>query len=222
MNHFDGFNQLLDNRYSCREFSGEIVDEDTINKIIKSAQKVPSWCNSQPWQVTLLKPDTISLLSEKLLEHDNNTDWEDADIKFPEYYRGIYKIRRAICGSQLYKSLGIGRSDKELYTKHFLNNYRFYGAPNVAIVTTPKDLGTYGAVDCGSFITAFTLAATSLGVASIPQAAIAGRSPIVREVLNISEQQNIVCAISFGYEVDSPVNKFRTERASFKEFVKWK
>ena len=220
--HFDNFNQLLDNRYSCRAFSNKTVDEDMINKIIQSAQKVPSWCNSQPWEIDLLKPDTMRLLSEKLLEHYETTDWEDADIDFPKKYRGILKIRRAICGSQLYRSLGIGRDDKESYKEAFLNNYRFFGAPNVAIITTPKDLGAYGALDCGSFVTAFTLAATSLGIASIPQAAIAGRSAIVREVLNISEERNILCAISFGYEVDLPVNRFRTERASFKEFVKWK
>ena len=101
-------------------------------------------------------------------------------------------------------------------------NYEFFGAPHVAIITTPKDLGAYGVLDCGAFITAFTLAAAAIGVSSIPQAAIAGRAPIVREVLNIEKDRDVLCAISFGFaDKDNPANSFRTQRADLGEFVEW-
>jgi nitroreductase len=76
-------------------------------------------------------------------------------------------------------------------------------------------------LDCGAFITALTLAATATGVASIPQAAIAGLAPVVREFLRLSSTRNIVCAVSFGYpDTNNPVNKFRTTRATMQDVVK--
>ena len=59
------------------------------------------------------------------------------------------------------------------------------------------------------------LAATSLGLGSIPQAALAAVSPILRNFLKIPINRNIVCVISFGYADEKDrVNLFRTGRAS--------
>jgi nitroreductase len=81
-------------------------------------------------------------------------------------------------------------------------------------------LGPYGVLDCGAFVTAFTLAATAAGVATIPQAAIAGMSPIVRKVINLADDRDVLCAISFGYvDTDHPANQFRTNRADLDEVL---
>ena len=65
------------------------------------------------------------------------------------------------------------------HAKQALENFNFFGAPHVAIITTDEALGVYGAVDCGGYVTSFMLAAQALGVATVPQAALAfhaGRS----------------------------------------------
>ena len=99
---------------------------------------------------------------------------------------------------------------------------KLFGAPQVAIVSTPKELGAYGALDCGAFVTAFTLAAQGHGVATIPQAAIAGMCSLVRQELGISQERDILCAISFGYEdKDHPANQFRTTRAKVEDVIVW-
>ena len=215
------FNELMNSRFSCRAFLTKEVDQKTIDQIIKTAQKVPSWCNSQPWKVSLLRRETKELLCEKLLPSAKQT-FETPDINFPERYACIYKTRRATCGWQLYNAVGVQKGDIEGAGRQMAKNYEFFGAPHVAIITAPKDLGAYGVLDCGAFITAFTLAAAALGVSSIPQAAIAGRAPIVREVLNIEEDRNVLCAISFGFaDTDHPANSFRTQRADLDEFVEW-
>ncbi|MDA9610050.1 nitroreductase [Paracoccaceae bacterium] len=215
------FNELMNSRFSCRAFLTKEVDQKTIDQLIKTAQKVPSWCNSQPWKVSLLRRETKELLCEKLLPSAEQT-FETPDINFPERYAGIYKTRRATCGWQLYNAVGVQKGDREGAGQQMAKNYEFFGAPHVAIITAPKDLGAYGVLDCGAFITAFTLAAAALGVSSIPQAAIAGRAPIVREVLNIEEDRNVLCAISFGFaDTGHPANSFRTQRADLDEFVEW-
>ena len=211
----------MDNRFSCRGFLKKEVEQKFIKQIVQVAQKVPSWCNSQPWEVTLLRPETRRLLSEKL-SLSSDQAFETPDIDFPKRYAGVYKTRRSICGWQLYNAVGVEKGDRKGASQQMAKNYEFFGAPHVAVITTPKDLGAYGVLDCGAFITAFTLAAAALGVASIPQAAIAGRAPIVREVLNIGEDRDVLCAISFGFaDTDHPVNSFRTQRADLAEFVEW-
>jgi hypothetical protein len=76
-----------------------------------------------------------------------------------------------------------------------LENFCLFGAPHVAIVTTDRALGTYGAVDCGAYVANFALAARSLGVAVIAQAALAAYPAFWREQLDLSEDRLVVCGI---------------------------
>ena len=99
-----------------------------------------------------------------------------------------------------------------------MRNYEFFGAPHVVIITTDGRQGVYGAVDCGAYVANVLNAATSLGLATIPQAAIAMYSDYVREFLALPDDRLVVCAISFGYaDLDNPVNGFRTSRGDFHE-----
>ena len=145
------------------------------------------------------------------------------DLPWPTGYSGAYAERRRTCGFQLYDAVGIAKSDRAARQAQMLRNYALFDAPHVAIVTAPAELGPYGAMDCGGFVTAFTLAATALGVASIPQAAIAAYAPLVREVLALPEDRLVLCAISFGYADEThPANAFRTERAAPSDIIDWK
>ncbi len=97
-------------------------------------------------------------------------------------------------------------------------------APHVAIVTTDRSLGVYGAVDCGLFVQSFLLAAASRGgVATIPQAAIASQAPLVREHLNLSDDRLVLLGISFGYADEAhPANGYRTPRQGISDVVTWR
>jgi nitroreductase len=144
------------------------------------------------------------------------------DIPFPREYRGIYLERRRECGFQLYESVGVSRGDREGSSRQAQENFRLFGAPHVAIVTTEEALGSYGALDCGAYVANFTLAARSLGVATIAQAAIAAYSPFVREFFGLPTERQIICGISFGYEDQQHrANSFRTSRASLSEVITW-
>ena len=226
MNNFNAdeelknLNNLLERRYSCRAFLDKEVPKKTIFNILSCAQKVPSWCNAQPWEVSIVSGERLESL-KKLTTKAGLDRTHKPDINFPLAYEGVYRQRRRECAEQLYNSIGIDISDRDASFKQTLRNYEFFDAPCVMIITSPEDLGSYGLLDCGAFITALTLAATATGVASIPQAAIAGLAPIVREFLGLSSTRNIVCAVSFGYpDTNSPVNKFRTTRATMQDVVK--
>lgn len=43
--------EAINSRHSVRQFTAQPVDRDLIKKVVKLAQRAPSWVNSQPWQV---------------------------------------------------------------------------------------------------------------------------------------------------------------------------
>ena len=79
---FESFNSILDNRYSCRAFLKETVPLDLLEEIIATAQKVPSWCNAQPWQLTLVEGERLEILREKKIQKHL--------LKGPEQRRYVY------------------------------------------------------------------------------------------------------------------------------------
>jgi nitroreductase len=90
----------------------------------------------------------------------------------------------------------------------------------VAIITTAEALGVYGAVDCGGYVGNFMLAAQALGIATVPQAALAGQSDVVRKHLGLADDRRVVCGISFGYADEAHLaNSYRTNRATIPETV---
>jgi nitroreductase len=213
----------LSNRYSCRRFKQDEVPIDLIHKILTAAQKTPSWCNTQPWDVHVVSGEALQTLSERLEERAASGAAPNPDFSFPERYEGDYRDRRKVCGLQLYKSVGIEKGDAERTRDQALENFRFFAAPHVMFLTVPSELGVYGAVDCGLYVSSFMLVANELGVATIAQAALASYPDIVREALNIGQERHLVCGISFGFEdTTHPINGYRTERepiASVAKFI---
>lgn len=212
---------LLSERYSCRAYLAQPVENAIINRILELAQRTASWCNSQPWQVLITQGEGTERFRQALYERASTAQAE-TDFPFPREYRGVYQERRRECGFQLYESVGIARGDRAASARQGLENFRLFGAPHVAIITSEEPLGTYGAVDCGAYVSNFMLAAQSLGVATIAQAALAAHSKFIREYFGIGEERRVVCGISFGYaDRDHPANQFRTSRAKVSDTVTW-
>lgn len=217
----DVLGTVLAQRYSCRGFLPQPVPRPTIERILELAQHTASWCNAQPWQVTVASGAATDRFRDALYRHAI-ANKADADIPFPREYRGVYLARRRECGFQLYDSVGIKRGDREASGRQGLENFRLFGAPHVAVITSDEALGVYGAVDCGAYVSNFCLAARSVGVATIAQAAIASQSKFVRSHFGLGEDRLVVCAISFGFEdAAHPANGFRTRRAAVTEAATW-
>ena len=216
----DVLEDLLGQRFSCRAFLPEPVPRAIIERILAAAQKTASWCNSQPWRLVVTSGEATGKFRAAMALAAASGRAASSDFQFPREYRGVYLERRRESGFQLYNSLGIARGDKVAYAKQALENFNFFGAPHVAIVHTDEALGVYGAIDCGGYVTSFMLAAQALGVATIPQAALASYSDVVRSQLGIGADRRVVCGISFGYpDRAHKANGYRTSRASVAETV---
>ncbi len=213
---------LMIARFSCRAFRPEQVDRATIERILAAAQTTASWCNSQPWRVEITSGAATESFRKAMYEAASSGKPPSGDFPFPREYKGVYLERRRESGFQLYNALEIPRGDKAGYARQALENYNFFGAPHVAIIHSDEALGTYGAIDCGGYVTSFMLAAQALGVATVPQAALAFHSDVVRSYFGLGSDRKVVCGISFGYpDLSHKANSYRTSRASLDETVRF-
>ncbi|UYO41309.1 nitroreductase [Rhodopseudomonas palustris] len=214
----DVLEDLMAARFSCRAFKPDPVPRETIERILGAAQKTASWCNSQPWQVVITSGEATAKFREVIYPAAAGGAPMSGDFEFPREYRGVYLDRRRESGFQLYNAVGIARGDKAAAAQQALQNFNFFGAPHVAIITTDEALGVYGAVDCGGYVTSFMLAAQALGVATVPQAALAFHAGVVRKHFGLGDDRRVVCGISFGYaDPDHKANSYRTNRAALGE-----
>lgn len=215
--------EALRTRYSCRQYFEKPVPRETIEAILKTAQLTPSWCNTQPWQIMLLSGSEADRLRGKLHSHAAGGAQAHPDFPFPPHYEGVYRDRRKVCGIQLYQALGIGKEDRTAAGKQALENFRFFGAPHVLLITTPENLGVYGAIDCGLYVSNFILAAREHGVDTTAQAALASYPDLLRDYFGLPPERKFVCGIAFGYgDSKHVINGYRTERADVADAVDWR
>jgi nitroreductase len=212
--------ELLNERYSVRAFLPQEVDRKTIEHVLNVAQRTASWCNSQPWEVVIASGEAKERFRKAIYSEAASGAPESSDFPFPREYLGVYLERRRESGFQLYNTMGIPRGDKAAYARQALENYNFFGAPHVAIIHTDEPLGVYGAIDCGAYVSNFMLAAQALGLGTIPQAALARQSALIRKHFNLAADRRVVCGISFGYADHAhKVNSYRTSRATVQDTV---
>jgi len=222
--------RLVSARHSCRGYRSDPVPAATITAMLDIAQRSASWCNSQPWQAIVTSGQATERFREALFAHASGGNWADQtqrpeqpDFAFPLRYTGIYKQRQRETGWALYQSVGVAHGDRIASGKQMLENFRLFGAPHVMIITTESDLGVYGAIDCGAYVAHVMLAAQSLGVATVAQAALAGVSDFVRDHFAIPENRKVVCGIAFGFaDPDHPANAFRTTRAPLDQVIDYR
>lgn len=215
--------QLLNERWSCRAFQVHEVPRPVIERLLTLAQRSASWCNTQPWQVIITAGAGTERFRSALSAHVRERGQDDnPDFGKPDEYHGVYRQRRRASGWQLYDAVGVQRGDRAASAEQAFQNFRLFGAPHVAIITTDASQGVYGAVDAGAYVGTFLLAACSLGIAAIAQAALAMYSPFIREHFSIPGDRKILVGISFGYpDLDHPANCYRTARAPLAEVVTW-
>jgi len=216
---------LMRKRRSCRAFLPDELPQELIERILDTSQRTASWCNTQPWQLTITRAGGTNRLKKALYEAASLGGAQtngSSDIDFPAAYEGIYLERRRNAAFQLFDAMGIDKNNKAERELNALRNFELFGAPHLVIVSAPSALGTYGAMDCAAWVSNFMLVALSHGVASIAQASLARYSDLLHRHLSIDQNNKIVCGVSIGLaDTAHPANNFRTTRATIDNYVKW-
>nr|WP_244429914.1 nitroreductase [Rhizobium leguminosarum] len=211
---------LTKSRYSCRAYDGRPVAREDIARILEIARTAPSDCNTQPAMIYIVSGPALEGLRTEMFERALTGGERTSDVPPIRTYQGVYQERRRECGWSLYNAVGVKKGDREGSARQAQENFRFFGAPHLAIITAHKDLLERGLFDTGIYLGHFLLAAQALDVQAIPQGAIAHYAVIIRNHVPIPTEQKVICGVSFGYGLkDHPANSFRTSRARLTESV---
>ena len=214
------FDAIARGRHSCRAFMPEALPAEKIERLLELAQRAPSDCNTQPWTTYLVEGAQLEKLRAALYERVTTGAELQHDVAPIEKYEGVLLERRRACGWGLYEAVGITKGDRDASRVQALENFRFFGAPHVAVITADASLAERGLFDAGIYMGYFLLAAEALGIGAVPQAAISHHAGYLREELGIAPNHRIVSVVSFGRKDENhPANSFRTSRASLDEAV---
>ncbi|WP_449433329.1 nitroreductase [Pseudomonas putida] len=214
--------RLISERYSCRAYLQDRLPQPVIDRILAAAQRTVSDCNTQPWRMYVISGEPLQALREAVYARAMSGAPVSADIPPIPAYTGVFQERRRTCGWTLYNTLGIQKGDRERSARQAMENFRFFGAPHLALITSDASLGPRGLLDCGGYVTAFLLAAQALGVGAVAQASIAQRADVLREHLAIPGEHHIACGVAFGWpDREHLVNSVRTIRAPLDEVVQF-
>lgn len=209
-------------RKSVRAFTSQSVDRETVGSILELASRAPSGTNIQPWRVYVVGSPQIAQISAAIVGPDGTPapeEWDDYKY-YPDDWFEPYLGRRRANAMDLYRSLEIGRKDKDKYTTFINQNYAFFGAPVGLIVTLDRRLEKGAWVDLGMFLQNVLLLATAHGLDSCPQASFAPYHRFIRPILGIPDADVVVCGIALGHaNRDHPSYQMQTDRAPLAEWV---
>jgi nitroreductase len=208
-------------RRSIRGFLDKPVAEDVIREVLQDAQHAPSNCNTQPWNVHLVRGERLKQLSQ-LLHAKNDAGEFTPDFSFDvnDFY-GEYRERNNALGKAYYEAMNVMREDKEARHRAGAMNYSFFNSPQAAFLFMPSfgdDVRVAG--DMGMYGQTFLLSLAARGLGGIPQTALGFFAGTIREFLGIPDELKLLFGISFGYpDEDAPGNRVRMDRVPLETSV---
>ncbi len=224
--------RLVDNaistRHSVRAFLNTPVSQETIKDILTVASRAPSGTNTQPWKVYVVtgqkRAEMIKRVCTAQIELFNNpalaSEYKETFSYYPETWISPYIDRRRENGWGLYGLLNIQKGEKEKMAAQQLRNYQLFDAPVALYFTVNKAMGIGSKMDISMMIQNVMTAAKARGLDTCPQAAWNHFHPIVMDVLQAPEDEELVCAVALGFaDPDHIVNTFITPRVPVEDFA---
>jgi len=130
------FWMLTHARHSCRAFLPHPLARERIEKFLTLAQRAPSDCNTQSWITYVVSGDPLESLRVALYQRAVEGTPPEHDVAPIAQYQGALQERRRACGWGFYETLGIAKGDRDASRRQMLENFRMFGAPHLAVVTT--------------------------------------------------------------------------------------
>lgn len=216
-------NNAVHERRSIRAFLPDPIPREKIERMVDLARWAPSWGNTQPWEVVVADGEKAKELARLFEEAGKAATNPRPDINMPIKFSDPYRDRYNGLGRDLLTFMGVERGDKAARMEHYINMYKFFGAPACIYLIIDKELNEpYSCLDVGSFGTTLCYAALQEGLGTIYLAASMHFPDIARKILDIPETKKIVIGIALGVpHPDAPASLFRSGRAPLDEILRF-
>jgi nitroreductase len=212
----------LEERQSCRAFVQKKVSKGLLEKVLKAANRSPSYMNSQPWELFVVTGSEKDALAKQLYDQAAAGALPAQDLPPPKDWPAALERRFKEHRLRRFKAIGVDPENAEQVREGFLKNFQFFNAPCVVFVGMERSAIAWSVFDLGLFVHGFLLAAHAEGLACCIQASVMAYPDTVRKELQIPDNICLPLAISVGYpDRDSRANQCRSLRRDVDEFVRW-
>ncbi|GAB2852958.1 nitroreductase [Pseudoduganella ginsengisoli] len=216
----------ITSRRSIRAFLPTPVAREDIANILEVAARAPSGTNTQPWKVYVLTGDKKRELTSRILAAHADPELAKQHTEeyayYPREWQSPYIDRRRKVGWDLYQLLGLTRDNKAGMAAQHGRNYAFFDAPVGLMFTIDRVMEQGSWLDYGMFLQNIMVAARGRGLDTCPQAAFTQYHTIIRAVLDLPDNEMVVCGMSLGYADHNKIeNTLVTEREPITNFVKF-
>lgn len=204
--------QAIEDRHSVRVFTNKDVEVNKLKGLVKLAQKAPSWVDSQPWKIYLVRGKSLAKLKELHLKN-SKTD-RSAAPEWPTMHRVNWDEfpRDNMAKLNLHRTNYLTKDELDSGWAEAQQN--LYYAPAVFYLTIPQNSSNWLIYDLGAFAQTLMLAATDMGLGSMVAYEFVKYPDEIRQILPIPEKEAIAVGIAVGYEAEDHINNFRSERLS--------
>jgi len=210
----------IETRRSIRAFTSTPIPQDTLERILTTAGKSPSYRNTQPWEVAVITGEKKEQLSHILGEMVKANVAPNPDLPTPETWPPELDKRATEHGARRFEAMGVDRDDTEQRLEMRLDNFKFYGAPCVLFLFIDSTLTPWSIFDTGLFSQSILLAAHSFGIGGCLQAVVTSYPDAIREFLNIAKTKKLIIGISLGYpDLEARANSHPSTRVKIDSFV---
>lgn len=218
--------EIISSRHAVRAFLPNSVDKEELKKILEISARAPSGGNTQPWKVYVLTGDKLRQLSADISAVHEDVNLAKTYVEEYNYYPvkwiSPFADRRRKVGWDLYALLGITRENKVGMHAQHGRNYKFFDAPVGLIFTIDRVLEQGSWLDYGMFLQNIMLAARARGLDTCPQAAFTQYHKLIRDSLQLPDNEMLVCGMSLGYADSQKIeNTLSTERERVENFAKF-
>lgn len=210
--------EAINSRHSTRKFTDRPVEQDVIKKIIQLAQRAPSWVNSQPWQVYCAMGDSLAQIKTAYHKEDLAGNHGHPDLAVMsrddwslETQENMKKWRHGIVHHFA--------TFEEAHDQMTTASNTLYNSPVILYITIPLASPDWSIFDAGAFAENIMLAATDQGLSSIPTYNSVRFPEILHRLLNVPEDERFIVGVSLGYEDESKINSYRSERRPLGEVL---
>jgi nitroreductase len=213
------FLNVIKERKSTRAFKSDPVSKERIEEILKLSALAPSAINLQPWEFTVVTGEEKERLSRRLIK--------------------AYREKQISCGPGNVKPLPKSIAKRGAKTLEFMKPFfeemkvdadqfinegscHFYGAPVTILICLDDSFSKSRLVDIGVILGYLVLTAHFFGLGTCPIGLITAYEDEIKDLLNISENKNVVISLALGYpDLDIPINHFKSPREDLDKMVRW-
>jgi nitroreductase len=211
--------KVINERKSIRAFKPDPVSKEKIEEILSFTIHAPSAINLQPWEFVVIMGEEKERLSRRLMKayREKQISCGPDTVKpMPKTFgkRGAKTLKAM---DPFFKEMGV-QSDQ------FINegSCNFYGAPVAIIICLDDSFSKTVFVDVGVALGYLVLLAHHFGLSTCPIGLITAYEDEIKDLLNISENKNVVIGVALGYpDWDHPINRFKSPRDTLEKFLRW-